>query len=67
MAELQIYGIDEFKIEKQEKEDIEGLRSIFFKDVYPNEVKTRVLQIKNQTTVRVKFHWSLFTNDRDSK
>jgi hypothetical protein len=39
------------------------MQKIFFKHCFPDESVSRIVAIKNSTSVKVKYHWSLFKTD----
>lgn len=61
IVELGISGIDNTNLETA----IEQLQKIFFCSPIPNQITTRKLRIRNKTSVKVKYHWSLSFTDKE--
>ena len=64
MAELVVHALDDIIIGDSQDEKI---NKFFFKDVHPLETVHRNLFILNNTTVSVKFHWSLFKENKKNQ
>ena len=79
MAELGIYGLDQMVFAsnninssddiastaalQEPTEKQKGLKKIFFENACPGTVVSRVLNIENLASVRVRFHWAISPTD----
>lgn len=72
VAELQVHGINNHMIDYSlkslsESDFLENLKKIYFDDVLCNIPQTRKITIKNITSVKIPYHWSVFSTNKNTK